>query len=112
MAVEVVVPEEYMGDVIGDLNSRRGCIEGVELQGTTQIIKSSVPLSEMLCYASDLRLRTQGRATYSMHFDRYEPLPGGPLNDDEDRIAPVVVPRTPTPKGTESSVALPETDSG
>src|SRR5260221_5243261 len=60
MAVEVVVPEEYIGHVIGDLNSRRGRIEGMELRGTTQIIKVRVPLSEMLCYASDLRSRTQG----------------------------------------------------
>ena len=75
MSVEVVVPEEYMGDVIGDINSRRGRIEGMELRGTTQIVKSMVPLSEMFGYATDLRSRTQGRATYSMHFDRYEPAP-------------------------------------
>ena len=112
MAVEVVVPEEFVGNVIGDLNSRRGRIEGMELQGATQIIKSSVPLSEMLCYARDLRLRTQGRATYSMHFDRYEPLPSGPHHDDEDRLAPVVAPRRPTPKSKNSSVALPEPDDG
>jgi len=112
MAAEVVVPEEYVGDVIGDLNSRRGRIEGMELQGATQIIKSSVPLSEMLCYAKDLRSRTQGLATYSMHFDRYEPLSSDPHHDDDDRLAPVVVPRTPTPKGKESSVALPEPDDG
>src|SRR5262249_48096866 len=73
---EVVVPEEHMGDVIGDLNSRRGRIEGMELRGTTEIIRSSVPLSEMLGYATYLRSQTQGRASYSMHFDRYEPLPG------------------------------------
>ena len=82
------------------------------LQGTMQIIKSSVPLSEMLCYASDLRSRTQGCATYSLHFDRYEPLSDGPHNDDEDRIAPVVVPRTPAPKRKDSGVALPEPDNG
>jgi elongation factor G len=110
MVAEVVIPEEYTGNVIDDLNSRRGCIDGMELRGATLIIKSSVPLSEMLGYASDLHGRTQGRATYSMHFDRYEPLPGGPHNDDEDRMAPVVVPRRPTPKGKVSGVALPEPD--
>ncbi len=77
MAVEVVVPEEYMGDVIGDLNSRRGRIEGMELRGTTQIIKSSVPLSEMFGYATELRSRTQGRGSFTMHFGRYEEVPGG-----------------------------------
>jgi elongation factor G len=77
MAVEVVVPEEYMGDVIGDLNSRRGRIEGMELRGTTQIIKSSVPLAEMFGYATELRSRTQGRGSFTMHFGRYEEVPGG-----------------------------------
>jgi len=76
MAVEVVVPEEYMGDVIGDLNSRRGRIEGMDLRGTTQIIKSSVPLSEMFGYATALRSRTQGRGSFTMHFGRYEEVPG------------------------------------
>ncbi len=77
MAVEVVVPEEYMGDVIGDLNSRRGRIEGMELRGTTQIIKSLVPLAEMFGYATELRSRTQGRGSFTMHFGRYEEVPGG-----------------------------------
>jgi len=76
MAVEVVVPEEYMGDVIGDLNSRRGRIEGMELRGTTQIIKSAVPLSEMFGYATELRSRTQGRGSFTMHFGKYEEVPG------------------------------------
>ena len=76
MAVEVVVPEEYMGDVIGDLNSRRGRIEGMELRGTTQIIKSSVPLAEMFGYATELRSRTQGRGSFTMHFGKYEEVPG------------------------------------
>ncbi|MBI4478178.1 MAG: elongation factor G [Acidobacteria bacterium] len=75
MRVEVVVPEEYMGDIIGDLNSRRGRILSMEARGGTQIINSRVPLSEMFGYATDLRSRTQGRATYSMHFDRYEQAP-------------------------------------
>jgi len=112
MAVEMVVPEEYVGDVIGDLNSRRGHIEGLELRGTTQIIKGSAPLAEMLGYASDLRRQTQGHGSFSMHFDRYKVLASGPDNEDEDYIAPVVVPRTPTPRGKDSGVALPEPDNG
>ena len=77
MAVEVVVPEQYMGDVIGDLNSRRGRIEGMQLRGTTQIIKAMVPLSEMFGYATELRSRTQGRGSFTMHFGKYEEVPGG-----------------------------------
>jgi elongation factor G len=75
MRVEVVVPKDYMGDVMGNLASRRGQIQSQEDRGGTQIISSRVPLSEMFGYATDLRSRTQGRATYSMHFDRYEPAP-------------------------------------
>jgi elongation factor G len=75
MRVEVVVPKEYMGDVMGDLASRRGRIQSQEDRGGTQIINARVPLSEMFGYATDLRSRTQGRATYSMHFDRYEQAP-------------------------------------
>src|SRR5438067_302322 len=75
MRVEVVVPKDYMGDVMGNLASRRGQIQSQEDRGGTQIISARVPLSEMFGYATDLRSRTQGRATYSMHFDRYEPAP-------------------------------------
>ena len=75
MAVEVVVPEEYMGDVIGDLNSRRGRIMGMDSRAGAQIINSHVPLSSMFGYATDLRSATQGRATYSMVFDHYEQVP-------------------------------------
>jgi elongation factor G len=75
MSVEVVVPEEYMGDVIGDLNSRRGRIEGLELRGTSQIIKAMTPLSEMFGYATELRSRTQGRGSFTMRFGRYEEVP-------------------------------------
>jgi elongation factor G len=75
MRVEVVVPKEYMGDVMGNLSSRRGQIQSQEDRGGTQIISARVPLSEMFGYATDLRSRTQGRATYSMHFDCYEPAP-------------------------------------
>jgi elongation factor G len=77
MSVEAVVPEQYMGDVIGDLNSRRGRIEGMQLRGTTQIIKAMVPLAEMFGYATDLRSRTQGRGSFTMHFGKYEEVPGG-----------------------------------
>ncbi len=75
MAVEVVVPEEYMGPVNGDLISRRGRLEGTEIRGTTQIIRASVPLSEMFGYATELRSRTQGRGSFTMHFGRYEEVP-------------------------------------
>jgi len=75
MSVEVVVPDEFMGDIIGDLNSRRGRVEGVEHRAGSQVIKAYVPLSEMFGYATDMRSRTQGRATFSMHFSRYEQAP-------------------------------------
>ena len=75
MRVEVTVPEEYMGDVIGDITSRRGHLQSMESRGGTQIINSRVPLSEMFGYATDIRSRTQGRGAYSMHFDRYEQAP-------------------------------------
>jgi elongation factor G len=75
MRVEVVVPKEYLGDVMGDLAARRGKIQSQEDRGGTQIIAARVPLSTMFGYATDLRSRTQGRATYSMHFDRYEQPP-------------------------------------
>jgi elongation factor G len=75
MEVEVVVPEEYMGDVIGDINSRRGKIEGMEPRGNTQVIRARVPLAEMFGYATDLRSLSQGRANYTMQFDRYEEVP-------------------------------------
>jgi elongation factor G len=75
MAVEVVVPEEYMGPVNGDLISRRGQLEGTEIQGSTQMIRASVPLSDMFGYATELRSRTQGRGSFTMHFSRYEEVP-------------------------------------
>jgi elongation factor G len=86
MSVEVVVPEEYMGEVIGGLNSRRGHIEGMELRGTTQIIKSTVPLSEMFGYATDLRSRTQGRGSFTMHFARYEEVPNSLAEEIVSRV--------------------------
>jgi elongation factor G len=75
MAVEVVTPEEYLGDVMGDLNSRRGRVEGLEPRGNAQAIRARVPLATMFGYATDLRSTTQGRATFTMQFDRYEEAP-------------------------------------
>jgi elongation factor G len=75
MAVEVVMPDEYMGDVIGDLSARRGKIEGMEQRGTSQVVRAQVPLAEMFGYATDLRSRTQGRATYTMQFHSYQEVP-------------------------------------
>jgi elongation factor G len=75
MAVEVVTPEEYLGDVMGDLNGRRGRVSNLEARVGSQVIKCHVPLSNMFGYATDLRSRTQGRATFTMQFDHYEPVP-------------------------------------
>ena len=75
MKVEVTMPEEYMGDVIGDINSRRGRIEGMDDLGGGKIVRGYVPLSEMFGYSTDLRSRTQGRGNYSMFFEKYEPVP-------------------------------------
>jgi elongation factor G len=86
MRVEVVVPEEYMGTVNGDLNSRRGRLEGTEVRGTTQLIKALVPLSEMFGYATELRSRTQGRGSFTMHFGQYEEVP---KNISEEIVAKV-----------------------
>jgi len=86
MRVEVVVPEEYMGTVNGDLNSRRGRLEGTEIRGTTRLIKAMVPLSEMFGYATELRSRTQGRGSFTMHFGQYEEVP---RNLSEEIVAKV-----------------------
>jgi elongation factor G len=75
MDVEVVTPDDFMGPVMGDLQSKRGKIEGMELRGTAQIIRSKVPLSEMFGYSTNLRSMTQGRATYTMQFAHYEETP-------------------------------------
>ncbi|WP_173917959.1 elongation factor G [Halobacillus sp. Marseille-Q1614] len=75
MKVEVVIPEEYMGDIMGDVTSRRGRVEGMETRGSAQVVKAFVPLSEMFGYATALRSNTQGRGTYTMHFDHYEEVP-------------------------------------
>jgi elongation factor G len=75
MKVEVVTPEEYMGDVMGDINRRRGLVQGMEDSPTGKIIRAEVPLAEMFGYATDLRSATQGRATYSMEFEKYSEAP-------------------------------------
>jgi elongation factor G len=95
MAVEVVTPEEFMGEVIGNISSRRGKILGMEPRGTAQVINAQVPLAQMFGYATDVRSMTQGRATYTMQFSHYEPVPqsisdeisaksGNPLEPDPD----------------------------
>ncbi|MED5439480.1 MAG: elongation factor G [Actinomycetota bacterium] len=86
MSVEVVTPEEYMGDVVGDLNSRRGRVGQMEARGTNQVVSAQVPLSEMFGYATDLRSRTQGRATYTMQFDSYQQTPGSVQEEITRRI--------------------------
>ena len=75
MAVEVVTPHDFLGDVVGDLNRRRGVIDGMDENPAGKIVKASIPLGEMFGYATDLRSTTQGRATFTMEFDRYEVVP-------------------------------------
>ena len=86
MGVEVVTPDEYMGDVMGDLSSRRGRIEGMEARGNTQVVKAQIPLSEMFGYSTDLRSRTQGRATYTMQFDSYQEVPNNIATEIVKRV--------------------------
>jgi elongation factor G len=88
MKVEVVAPEDYLGDCIGDLNSRRGQIQGMEARGNAQVIDAMVPLAFMFGYANTLRSMTQGRGAYIMTFDHYAPIP--PRPDDDDPFAPAV----------------------
>ena len=85
-AVEVVTPEDYMGDVVGDLNSRRGKVGQMEARGNAQVVTAQVPLSEMFGYATDLRSRTQGRATYTMQFDSYQKTPSAVQEEIVTRI--------------------------
>jgi elongation factor G len=75
MRVEVVIPEEYLGDIMGQITARRGRVEGMEARGNAQVVRSQVPLSEMFGYATALRSSTQGRGVFSMHFDHYEEVP-------------------------------------
>jgi elongation factor G len=107
MLVEAVVPNEYMSDVMDNLAVRRGQIQSREARSGAQIISARVPLSEMFGYATDLRSRTHGHGTHSMHFDRYERRTGP---DDADRNSPVGAPRKRPPKTNHSAVALPEPD--
>jgi elongation factor G len=86
MAVEVVTPDEYMGDVMGDLSSRRGRIEGMEAVGNVQNVRAQIPLSEMFGYSTDLRSRTQGRATYTMQFHSYQEVPNNIATDIIKRV--------------------------
>jgi len=86
MSVEVVTPEDYMGDVIGDLSSRRGKVGGMEQRGNSQVVRATVPLSDMFGYATDLRSRTQGRATYTMQFDSYQQTPSSIQEEIVKRI--------------------------
>jgi elongation factor G len=86
MAVEVVTPESYLGDVMGNLSSRRGRLEGTEARGNTQVIRAQVPLSDMFGYSTDLRSRTQGRATYTMQFHSYQEVPNNIATDIIKRI--------------------------
>jgi elongation factor G len=86
MSVEVVTPEDYMGDVIGDLNSRRGRVGGMDQRGNSQVVRAHVPLSEMFGYSTDLRSRTQGRATYTMQFDSYQQTPASVQEEIVKRV--------------------------
>ncbi len=86
MKIEVVTPDDYMGDVIGDINSRRGQMEGMEARGGTQVIRAKVPLSNMFGYVNDLRSRTQGRAQYTMQFDSYQEVPDGVAKEIVARV--------------------------
>jgi elongation factor G len=86
MKVEVVTPDDYMGDVMGDLSSRRGKLGGMEQRGNSQVINAQVPLSEMFGYATDLRSRTSGRATYTMQFDSYQQMPSNVQEEIVTRV--------------------------
>ena len=87
MKVEVVTPEEYMGDIIGDLNSRRGQVQGMEARGNAQVIAAMVPLANMFGYVNTLRSMSQGRATYTMQFDHYEEVPQAVAEEVRAKLA-------------------------
>jgi elongation factor G len=87
MKVEVVTPEEYMGDVIGDLNSRRGMIQGMEDRGNAKVVQAQVPLSSMFGYINTLRSMSQGRAQYTMLFDHYEAVPANVAAEVKAKLA-------------------------
>lgn len=110
MHVEVVVPKEHTADVVGNLSGRRGQIQSHDSRGDTQVIRAVVPLSEMFGYATDLRSRTRGRATHSLHFDHYQQVRTDPNRRDGDRDSLVGAPLRPVPRSNDSAVALPEPD--
>lgn len=87
MAVEVVTPEEFMGDVIGDMNSRRGQIQGTDSRGNAQVVTAQVPLANMFGYVNQLRGFTQGRAQYSMQFSHYEEMPNNVAEEIKAKYA-------------------------
>jgi elongation factor G len=87
MRVEVVTPEEYMGDVIGDLNSRRGQVTGMDTRGNARVVTAMVPLANMFGYVNTLRSMSQGRAQYTMHFDHYEQVPQAVADEVRARMA-------------------------
>ena len=109
MRVEVVVPKDHTDDVMGNLSTRRGAVQGQEDRGGIQMIQAHVPLSEMFGYATDLRSRTNGRGTYAMQLERYQPCPETE-DDDGSRDSLVGEPRRPAPTLRGSRVALPEPD--
>ena len=87
MRVEVVTPEDYTGDVIGDLNSRRGHITGMDQRGNARVVNAMVPLANMFGYVNTLRSMSQGRATYTMHFDHYEQVPQSVADEVRAKMA-------------------------
>ncbi|MDG1628995.1 elongation factor G, partial [Bacillus paranthracis] len=87
MKVEVVTPEDYVGDVIGDLNSRRGQISGTEARGIATVVNAMVPLANMFGYVNSLRSMSQGRAQYTMQFDHYEPVPTAVAQEIQKKFA-------------------------
>jgi elongation factor G len=110
MRVEVQVPREHVADVIGSLASRRGVMQAHDDHGETQIVRAVVPASNMFGYGLDLRSRTRGRATYSLHFDHYEPVGPDPDGSNDGRDSLVGAPLKPAPKPNISAVALAEPD--
>ena len=87
MRVEVVTPEEYMGDIIGDLNSRRGNVSGMDTRGNARVLNAMVPLANMFGYVNNLRSMSQGRAQFTMHFDHYEQVPQGVADEVRESLA-------------------------